>query len=504
MPELLTLTRAARLVGVARGALQKRIQSGELQTFEGRVSVAELLRLYPQAQLEDNLFLEHIAQIKESAYARRLRERILPDPEVLVARLAELSKELAVARGLVACYRALTEGLQGRLDALGEGGAVGALRSWLGQELENMWREAETPHPLIVKDSFLRIMTAHVRIEPSGHEFFVEGSDTLLEAALRAGLSLNYGCSSGNCGLCKARVATGQVKKVRPHDYVLSEADKAAGMVLLCAVTAVTDAVIEAPEAGGARDIPLQHIAARVKHLEPLNDDTLLLQIQTPRSTRLRFLAGQSVRLEAGGHSAEYPVASCPCDDRNLQFHLRRDPDDAFVAHSAALKSADIVNLEGPTGDFVLREDLPRPLLFLAIDHGFAPIKSLIEHALALDVAESIRLCWIARSAAGHYLQNLCRSWADALDNFHYTALDPEPPRAAFEPAWAGYGDADGFLALVGRCLEALPALAEHDIYLAGPRQPARAAAAFLTARGLPPGQLFVKSLRGSAAAGEL
>ncbi|MCK7580126.1 MAG: 2Fe-2S iron-sulfur cluster-binding protein [Chromatiales bacterium] len=46
----------------------------------------------------------------------------------------------------------------------------------------------------------MRVMVAHVHLLPSRHEFFVEGSDTLLEAALRAGLALNYGCSNGNCG----------------------------------------------------------------------------------------------------------------------------------------------------------------------------------------------------------------------------------------------------------------------------------------------------------------
>ena len=56
-------------------------------------------------------------------------------------------------------------------------------------------------------------MTAHVRLLPSQHEFFVEGNDTVLEAALRSGLALDYGCSGGNCGLCKAKVLSGQVKR---------------------------------------------------------------------------------------------------------------------------------------------------------------------------------------------------------------------------------------------------------------------------------------------------
>jgi len=49
----------------------------------------------------------------------------------------------------------------------------------------------------------------------------------------------------------------------------------------------------------------------------------------------LRFLAGQSVTLygSGGGVDAQavYPVASCPCDDRNLHFHVGRDDGDAFA-----------------------------------------------------------------------------------------------------------------------------------------------------------------------------
>ncbi len=42
---------------------------------------------------------------------------------------------------------------------------------------------------------------------------------------------------------------------------------------------------------------------------------------------------------------------------------------------------------------------------------------------MALDVAEHMHLFWITTPGNTHYLNNLCRSWADALDNFHYTEL---------------------------------------------------------------------------------
>ena len=80
--------------------------------------------------------------------------------------------------------------------------------------------------------------------------------------------------------------------------------------------------------------------------------------------------------------------------------------------------------MEGPYGEFVLDEDSPRPVIFLAFGAGFAPIKSLIQHAMSLELTESMDLHWLA-DAAGHYQDNLCRAWADALDNFSYVPHAP-------------------------------------------------------------------------------
>jgi CDP-4-dehydro-6-deoxyglucose reductase len=435
MPRYLTLSRAARLVGVRRGALQARIRAGELAAFEGMVSEEDLLRAYPEARLEDNAVLERLEAIKEAAFARRVRERVLPSAEVLMARLAELERYCAI--------------LEERLAA----GTAGAA-------------------PLLARDRLLRIMSAHVQVRPSGHEFFVDGNDSLLEAALRAGLSLDYGCSAGSCGKCKARVVSGQVHRLRHSDYAFAAAEKAAGMVLMCCHTAATDLVIEAREAHGAADMPLQTIDARVKALSPMGEDMRLLHLQTPRTNRLRFLAGQSVLLSLGeGAAASFPVASCPCDERNLHFHVRRRPGDPFAERVfAGLKDVDTVRVEGPRGEFVLDEASTRPLVFVAFDTGFAPVKSLIEHAMALDASESLQLYWVAGGEGGHYLDNLCRSWNDALDNFRYVPLKAESD--------------------LGPLLEEHPRLPECDVYVAGPAQAVHAAEFALLEHGVPRAQL--------------
>lgn len=486
MPQLLTLSRAARLIGVRRGTLQNKIQNGELAAFEGMVSADDLQRAFPQAHLEDNSGLERLDKIKDAAYAQRMRERLMPSAEALAARLDAMSREREEVAARSEHYRAVVEGVQERLRQLGGSTspqrAVAQLLSWLDRQLEPGPRHA-TPRPLKMREDFLRIMTAHVKLEPSGHEYFVDGNDNLLEAALRAGLALDYGCSAGSCGKCKAKVLSGEVQKTRHSDYVLTAAEKSAGVILMCCNTAVLDLVIEAREAHGAHDMPLQDIEAKVKAIDPISDDVRLLHLQTPRSSRLRFLAGQSVRLElADGSRADFPVASCPCDDRNLHFHVENREGDAFAAHVFAdLARTDTVRLVGPRGTFVLDEDSPRPLVFIACDSGFAPIKSLIEHAMALEIAETLNLIWIASDRGSHYLDNLCRSWGDALDDFRYIPLRLENFRsqAAIETL---------LQEAVGFC----PRLADYDFYVSGPAPFGRAAERMLLARGLPRAQLFV------------
>ena len=479
MSRLLTLSRAARLVGVRRGALQSRIRSGELAAFEGMVSVEDLLRAYPQARLEDNAGLERFEAIKDAAFARRMRERLLPSAEALVARLSELSGERAQIQAQLEHYRAIVEELQAKLRE--PVATPGGLLAWLQQRLASV---AHGGQPLLAQESFLRIMTAHVQVTPSGREFFVDGNDSLLEAALRAGLSLDYGCSIGSCGKCKARIVSGQVHRTRHSDYALTAAEKHAGVVLMCCNTALTDVVMEAREAHGAADMPLQTLDARVKSVTPLGDNVRLLHLQTPRSNRLRFLAGQSTSLSlAGGISASLPVASCPCDDRNLQFHIRRRDGDAFAeCVFDGLKGVDAVRIEGPRGEFVLDEDSHRALVFIAGESGFAPIKSLIEHAMALEVAESLHLVWVAADSHGHYLDNLCRSWSDALDDFRYT------------PLTAGGDLTDA--SVLQPVLQGLPRLAECDVYVAGPATWAGATEFQLLECGLPRAQLKVSALQ--------
>ena len=264
-------------------------------------------------------------------------------------------------------------------------------------------------------------MTHQITFRPSGKTAATEAQETILDAGLRAGLSPVYGCSNGNCGTCKARLISGQIEKTRHHDHALSESDKVNGAFLMCANRALTDIVVAADVTQGPGDIPIQEIATRVKAIEHLDPRVANLHLQTPRSTRLRFIPGQSVTLAIDDDiQTTVALASCPCDDRNLMVHIPNIPGDAFSEHvfDGGLSLRDTVHLRGPETDgFVFDESDRHHSLVLCWFTGFAPVISLMEHAMSLEVEKDIHLYRFSPTPQRPYMPNLARSWADAYDN---------------------------------------------------------------------------------------
>jgi len=439
MTQWLTLSRAAHVLGISRAALQRRVSAGDLPSFDGRVADTDLIRCFPDldidARLDDSGAFERVVQVREQSFGRRVRERSLPSAELLAQRLFVQGQELAEVRRHLSRYHQLVLDLQQRLAALPHP-ELRPLARAVEDGLHAVLASPVETNPVALMDQMLRSFSVQVTFRPSGHECAVEGRDTLLEAALRAGLSPSYGCASGNCGLCKARVISGEVRTVRTGDYPLSAAERQQGCVLMCTHAPVTDVTIETLEARGPADIPAQELIAKVRAIEPLGGETLLLHLQTPRSSRLRFLAGQGATLSVAGllgsFSADLPIASCPCDERNLHFHVRHTAEDDFATRlfAGALKVGDAVTVRGPWGTFVLDADaMPTRLMLVAEGTGFGPIKGLIEHALAAEETEAFTL--IRVDAPGRaYLESLGRSWASALDDFQSHSIESADPLA--------------------------------------------------------------------------
>ena len=486
MTHLLSLARAARLVDVPRGTLQRMVASGAICAYDGLIALEELQRGFPQIALLEKLgehgILEKVVQVREQAFARRVREIVLPSQEVLAQRLFRMSVDLASAQRHLQAYHRLVVGLREMLDRHeAPGTARAAAIQFLDRELARILAAGADPLEETIR--MLETVSANVTVRPSGRQFLVEGGDSLLQAGLKAGLNLGYGCGTGSCGLCKARIISGELRTIAHADYALSEQERQQGYCLLCTQTAVSDVLIETLEARGPADIPAQEIVARVRAITALSPDTLLLHLQTPRTHRLRFLAGQSVTLglamPSGDISESLPLASCPCDERNLHFHV---PCESAGPVASALTQhrigpGDAIDVRGPSGDFVLLSDAASAPVFLACDTGFAPVKSLLEHALATDDFESLALYWLATRPGGHYLGNLCRAWAASLDRFQFVALNDTSAAA-------------GARQLAARLLTDRRNLAYTTLYVAGPAEFVDETCAVLARSGLRDEQL--------------
>jgi len=119
MSHQLTIWRAAQLVGVARGVLQQQVRDGRLRLSDGLVSTESLLQLYPHARLEEHGLLDRVAHIRDEAFGRRLRERLLPSQEVLAQRLFRQSQDLADVQRHLQRYHGLVVSVRQRVRELG-------------------------------------------------------------------------------------------------------------------------------------------------------------------------------------------------------------------------------------------------------------------------------------------------------------------------------------------------------------------------------------------------
>jgi CDP-4-dehydro-6-deoxyglucose reductase len=324
-----------------------------------------------------------------------------------------------------------------------------------------------------------------VTLEPGGKSFSVRPGETVLEAALRQGLALPYSCRGGSCGSCRARVMSGRIDYPQGPPKGITGAEVEAGYALLCQAVALGDLEIQAREVAGVKDLPPRTLPCRVVKKELLCHDVVRLFLKLPDTERLQFLAGQYIDiLLKDGRRRAFSLANAPHDDRFLELHIRHVPGGRFtdfVFHG--LKEKALLRIHGPLGSFYLREESDRPIVFLAGGTGFAPVKGIIEHALASGIRRPMRLYRGVRARRDLYLDELARGWAQTHGGIRYTPVlsDPLP-----EDAW------DGRTGLVHEAVLAdLPDLGGHEVYASGPPAMVKAARETFLARGLDPENLF-------------
>ena len=336
-----------------------------------------------------------------------------------------------------------------------------------------------------------------ITVQPSGRTFSANAGESLLAAAIRAGVGLPYGCKDGACGSCKCQKLEGEVVHGPHQAKALSEAEAQAGWVLTCCGVAQSNVVLESRQVTDESAFPIKKMPVRVAALEKKSPDVMQVRLQLPANDTFRYHAGQYIEfiLRDGARRA-YSMANAPhtqAQNPGVELHIRHMPGGRFTDHVfGALKAKDILRVEGPYGSFFLREDVDKPLILLASGTGFAPLKALIEHLQFLGSTRAATLYWGGRRPQDLYLDSWVRERLADMPHLRYV---PVVSDALPEDGWSGR---TGFVHQA--VLDDFADLSGHQVYACGaPIVVESARAAYTAQRGLPADEFFADSFTSEA-----
>ena len=322
-------------------------------------------------------------------------------------------------------------------------------------------------------------------VHPDERIVVARAGETALEAGLREGLPMPFDCRNGGCGVCKATLLEGEVRLRAYQETALPPAERAAGRILLCCAEPVGDLEIEYEPAPGAKPAPVRQYEARVIALERLSHDVMKLRLRVEEGGKLRWHAGQYINvLLPDGVKRSFSFATAPGASDEVELHIRLIAGGLFTPRVfESMKPGDILRFEGPLGAFHLREEGTKPILFVAGSTGFAPVKSMLEHAFATGVKRPMALYWGVRRKRDLYAAELAEGWARDHANFTFVPVLSEPQP---EDDWHGR---------TGLVHEAIltdyPDLSSHQIYACGSVKMVEAVAPAFAAHGLSPDDCF-------------
>lgn len=320
-------------------------------------------------------------------------------------------------------------------------------------------------------------MTKHVDIRQAGRTIAVPGGITLLEAALAAGIPYPHGCRSGRCGSCKSRLVSGKVDHLDHSRFALSDADMAQGLILACRAIPTTDAIVAwLGEDEETISHPRRRLNSRVVAISDATHDIKRIHLAFDGTSPPVFTAGQYARLTfPGAPTRDYSIANGP-GEREFEFHIRRVAGGAATQHiHALLKLGDQVLVEGPFGSSYLREQHTGPILCVAGGSGLAPIKGIVEAAVAFGMKQPIHVYFGARSDRDLYLVDHFADLARRHTNLRFTPVLSDAPLGSH---WR-----TGFV--TDAIAEDLQDLDGWKTYVAGPPPMVEAAMQICMARGL-------------------
>lgn len=270
-----------------------------------------------------------------------------------------------------------------------------------------------------------------VTIRNVGQTVEVETGETILEAAILAGIDYPCGCQSGNCGACKSELTSGEVEMSPYSDFALLEEERDQGLVLACRAVPWSDCEIGWLEPDEVVAHARRILTCRVTKLIDETHDVRRVLLEIEDGGPFDFTAGQYASVTFADLPArDFSMANRP-GVAPLEFHIRHIDGGIVSRHVAeTLKVGDQVRVEGPIGVSYLRETHSGPIVAIAGSTGLAPVLSIVESALGKGFRQPILTYFGVRDERDLYLVDRLEKLATDHQNLRLETVLSEPSGA--------------------------------------------------------------------------
>lgn len=338
------------------------------------------------------------------------------------------------------------------------------------------------------------VATFTIALADGAAQFPCAADDTIMRAALRAGVGLPYECNVGACGTCKVELVEGEVESNWPGAPGLTERDIGRKKVLGCQSRPLGDCVVKArnmPQYAEA-SVP-RRFQATLAATRDITHDLREFSFTLPEP--IDFLPGQYALLYLPGVDGPraYSMSNIAGSNNaqgqaSWEFQIKRTPGGAATgALFDRLAGGESITIDGPYGLAYLRTDRARDIVCIAGGSGLAPVMSIARGVAANPAmaGTKVHLFYGGRAARDICGEDMLRALPGYGERFFFHPI-------VSMPGSDGGGEWTGKVGFVHElALETIGmALPEHEIYFAGPPAMAQAVQRMLMEQKVPGAQI--------------
>lgn len=335
-------------------------------------------------------------------------------------------------------------------------------------------------------------MTYTVTLEPVGVQMEVEEGETVLDAAFRQGIALMHGCKEGQCSTCKSVLLDGDVEMERYSTFALPDFEKEEGHILLCKAVPYSDLTVQLlqyDEDALKVSVPIKNFHTTVSEIESLTHDIRRIVLKLNEPDQITFHAGQFMDVYLPGTNVyrSYSMANSPKHSNRLEFMIKIFKGGRFsTLLDEHLRVGDEMEVRGPFGNCIRREDHTGDMFLIGGGSGMAPLWSILNDMVEKGVKRNVTFFYGARTKRDLFYLDQFSEIASRFPGFRFIPALSEPLP---EDNWKG--ETGLITKVVESYLAKTKAAMELEVFLCGPAPMIDATIPLLRDKGVAADRIF-------------